>query len=85
MATDRGNDLRAFTSFANEKLSNGEAILTLDDALCLWDYENQTDAEREAAVQAIRQGLADVEAGRVWPAREAIADLRRKYNLPELP
>lgn len=85
MATDRGNDLRAFTSFATEKLSQGEANLTLNDALYLWDHENQTEAEREDTRQAIQRGLADVEAGRVRPAREAIAELRRKHNLPELP
>jgi len=36
-------------------------------------------------IEAIRRGLADVAAGRVKPAREAIAELRRKHNLPELP
>lgn len=30
--------------------------------------------------EAIRRGLADVEAGRVRPAREALAELRRKHN-----
>ncbi len=84
MATDRGNNLRAFTSFASEKLSHGEAMLTLDEALCLWDHENQSEEEREATLQAIRNGLEDVEAGRVRPARDVIAELRRKFNLSDL-
>jgi len=84
MATDRSNDLRAFTSFVEQQLSNGGAHLTLDDALTLWECENQSDQERDETLQAIRQGLADVEAGRVRPAREAITELRRKHNLAKL-
>jgi hypothetical protein len=48
MPIDRGNDLKAFTSFAHQKLSDENTSLTLHDALCLWDIENQTDLEREA-------------------------------------
>ena len=83
MATDRSNDPRAFKGFLDEKLSHG-GVETLDEALGLWEYENQTIEEREGTLQAIRQGLADVEAGRVMPAREAISKLRGKHNLPEL-
>jgi predicted transcriptional regulator len=85
MATDRSNDVRAFRTFLDEKLSEGDVNLTLDDALSLWEYENQTEQERDETLEAIRRGLADVEAGRVKPAREAIAELRRRHNLPELP
>ena len=85
MATDRANDLKAFRDFADQQLSNGGADLTLEEALGLWEYENQTEEERADTLAAIREGLADVEAGRVRPAREAIAELRRKYNLTELP
>jgi predicted transcriptional regulator len=85
MATDRRNDLRAFQSFVEEKLSNGGATLTLDEALDLWEYENSSsETERQETLEAIRRGIADVEAGRVRPAREALAELRRKHNLSEL-
>ena len=40
-------------------------------------------AEREAGVVAIREGLADAEAGRVKPAREALKMLAEKYGLPD--
>ena len=69
MATERANDLKAFKGFIEEKLSNGGAELTLEEALVDWDLENQTDLEREATVQAIREGLADVEAGRTRAVR----------------
>ena len=84
MATDRLNDPQAFRDFLDARLTNGGATLTLDEALGLWEHENQTDREREETLEAIRRGLADVEAGRVIPAREAIAEIRRRHNLPEL-
>ncbi len=84
MATERSNDLRAFKGFIDEKLSDGGADLPLDDALGLWDYENQGEEEREDTLQAIRRGFADIAAGRVRPAREALEELRRKHKLPPL-
>ncbi len=85
MAYGRRDDLQAFLRFVAENLESGGEPLTLDDALDLWDDENQDEEEREASLRAIREGLADVEAGRVRPAREALAVLRRKFHMPELP
>jgi predicted transcriptional regulator len=85
MAIDRANDLRAFRDFVDEQLANGGSNLTLGEALELWEYENCSEAEREDTIAAIRRGLADVASGRVRPAREAIAEIRRKHNLPDLP
>jgi hypothetical protein len=85
MATDRLNDPRAFRDFLDLTLSRQDDRLTLDECLGLWEQENATDAEREEALAAIRRGFADVEAGRVRPAREALAELRVKNNLPGLP
>ena len=82
MATERSNDLRAFKSFVEQKLSNGGDSLTLDEALTRWEYENQTDEEREVTLQAIRQGLADVEAGRVRPFEDFDHEFRQKHGLP---
>jgi hypothetical protein len=85
MSLKRIDDPQAFREFLDAQLADGGANLTLDEVLALWECENQTEAERAETLAAIREGLADVEAGRVRPAREAIAELRRKYNLPELP
>jgi hypothetical protein len=82
MAIDRMNDPRAFRDFLDAKLSNGDNGLTLDEALGLWEYENQTDAEREDTLLAIRQGLADLEAGRVRPFEDFDREFRRKHGLP---
>ncbi len=83
MATDRSNDLSAFRSFIDEQLS-GEPVPTVEEVLARWEFENESDVERQEALEAIHRGFADVEAGRVVPAREAVAELRRKHNLPEL-
>jgi hypothetical protein len=75
MATDRANDLRAFRQYIDEQLSNGGSEMSLDDALLNWEVENQTDEERQDTLHAIREGLADVAAGRTRPAEDVIRDL----------
>jgi hypothetical protein len=47
-----------------------------------WEYENQTDAEREDTLQAIRQGLANVESGQTRPFAHFDRDFRQKHGLP---
>jgi hypothetical protein len=81
MDTERGNDLRAFKIFVDEKLSIGGASLLLDEALDCWEYENQNEEEREATVRAIRQGLADVDAGRLRSLEDFDGDFRKKHGL----
>jgi hypothetical protein len=81
MATDRANDLRAFKGFIEEKLSNGGADLTLDEALVHWEIENQTDEEREDTLRAMGQGLSDVEGGRTRPFEEFDREFRSKHGL----
>jgi hypothetical protein len=83
MATERIDDLRAFRDFVDAQLDNGGSSLTPEECLDLWIMENSSDEEREEAVAAIRQGLDDMYAGRTRSAREAIAELRRKHELPE--
>ncbi len=47
-----------------------------------WNCETQSDEERAATVQAVTESLADIKAGYIGiPAREAIAELRKKYGL----
>jgi hypothetical protein len=81
MARDRINDVHAFRVFLDEKLANGEANLTLDGALGLWEYENASEAERASTREAIRGGLADVECGRVRPFHEFDREFRQKHGL----
>lgn len=82
MGTGRANDLKAFRDFANTKLSNGGANLTLEDALDLWEYENSPEAERQATVRAIQLGLDDMHAGRTRPVEEFDREFRERHGLP---
>lgn len=82
MATERSNDLLAFKTYLEAQLADGGANLTLDEALVLWDVENSSEEDREATVQALREALDDMRAGDTGiPAREFLADFRRKHNL----
>lgn len=80
MATERANDLQAFRDFADAKLSNGGAEITLEEALALWEYENSPEDEKAETIRAIRRGLDDMYAGRTRPAEEVFADIRRKFG-----
>jgi hypothetical protein len=82
MESDRINDLRAFRSFVDEKLSDEGDVLTLDDALAHWEYANQTEMERAETLQSIRQGLADVESGQTRPFADFDREFRQKRGLP---
>jgi hypothetical protein len=80
MATERANDLRAFRDFADETLSNGEAEVTLEEALALWEYENSPEEGREETLRAIQRGLDDLDAGRTVDAFEFVERMRQKIQ-----
>jgi hypothetical protein len=84
MAAERVDDLKAFRDFVDGQLSNGGANLTPEDCLELWIVENLSTDERQARFADIRQGLDDLDAGRTRSARESLAELRLKHNLPEV-
>ena len=62
---------------------NGKAEVVVQDAAAYQRLvELAARADREEAVAAIREGLADAEAGRVKPARKALKALAKKYGIP---
>ena len=75
------DDLAAFQQFALQKVNAGEAD-TLEELFDLWLIEHPTPEEQAEVHEAIRQGFADIEAGRYRPADEVMQELRAKYNLP---
>ena len=74
------DQLDRFHHFAQQKLQNGGAE-SLEELLDLWRIENPSDEVQEEIHSAIRQGLADIEAGRGREACEVLQELRLKYNL----
>ena len=63
---------------------NGKAEVVVQDAAAYQRLvELAAKADREETVAAIREGLADVEAGQVKPARKALKALAKKYGIPD--
>lgn len=62
---------------------NGKAEVVVQDAAAYQRLvERAARADREEAVTAIREGLADADTGRVKPARKALKILAKKYGIP---
>lgn len=62
---------------------NGKAEVVVQDAAAYQRLlELAAQAERDATIAALKEGMEDVKAGRVKPAREAIIALAKKHGLP---
>lgn len=70
-------ELDDFHSFATEKIRVDQTGFTLDDLVMEWDSLQN----REEVNEAIREGLADIEAGRTELASDVSHELRDKYQL----
>lgn len=71
------DQLDDFHRFASAKLDNVGADLSWEELFILW----QSERERDEINAAIREGLDDVEAGRVRPADEVMRELRQKHDI----
>jgi prevent-host-death family protein len=61
---------------------NGKAEVVVQDAAAYQKLiEAAAKADREETVAAIREGLADVKAGRTKPAKAALQALAKKYGI----
>jgi prevent-host-death family protein len=61
---------------------NGKAEVVVQDAAAYQKLvEAAARAEREETLAAIREGIADVRAGRTKPAQAAIKKLAKKYGI----
>jgi predicted transcriptional regulator len=47
--------------------------------------ESLSDSERRETIDAVKEGLADVAAGRTQPMRQALEELGRQHNIPRTP
>jgi len=59
---------------------NGKAELVVLAAGAFQELAEKV--ERAEAIEGIRRGLADAEAGRVRPVREAVEAIRKKRRIP---
>ncbi len=70
-------ELESFRNFAQQKLSEVESNLSLEDCVRLWRQQT----ERDATLDDIQQGQADLEAGLAQPLAEAFDDVRRQLGI----
>jgi len=75
------DDLAAFQQFAVQKVDAGE-VGSLEELFDLWRIEHPTTEEEAEIHEAIRRGLADIDAGRYRPSEEVMEELRAKHDLP---
>ncbi len=69
--------------FVNAQVQSGR-FTSCDEAIteAVRLLRQQEEAEQARVLEGIRQGLADMHAGRGRPADELFADIRREFNLP---
>lgn len=75
-------ELASFNRFATEQIDDNGSNLSLDEIYGLWRLNNPSPSEREEVNVIIRQGLADMKAGRGRDAEEVGEELRQKYGIP---
>jgi hypothetical protein len=73
------DDLESFHQFAAERLAAGEVVESLDELLMSWYDSRSSDDIHEA----IRRGLADVDAGRYESADGAMESIRQEFGFSE--
>ena len=70
-------ELDSFHRFANTVVDEGEAELSLEQLVIKWRAN-----QRAAVNDAIREGIADMNAGLGRPAGEVMEELSRKHIMP---
>jgi predicted transcriptional regulator len=74
MPTPRINTLASFHQFVGQQLASEDtAQMSPELAVAIW-------REREETLAAVREGLADIEAGRTFSAEDVIRQLRAELN-----
>ena len=76
MATETQCELTDFYQFVGQQVADRNVKMSPEQAVALWRH-------RQAELAAIREGLADVEAGRTIPLDEHIRRMRERFQIPE--
>ena len=71
MTVVANSELESFHQFVGDRLRNGCAEVSPEQVLARW-------RERNATIESVRRGIADVDAGRTRPADDVLAELRSK-------
>ena len=77
MPTQLPTDAQAFLHFLTEQVGNGGADKSPEELLQIWR------AEHAGAIDDVRRGIQNMEAGMGRPFEEVDAGLRAKHNIPK--
>lgn len=82
MSTDANQELQSFQEFIVQQLNSGDASLSPEEALEAWRLQNRSPEEYAEDVQAVREAIADMEAGDTGrPWGEFDREFRKRHNL----
>jgi hypothetical protein len=82
MSTDANYELQSFHQFIGEQLNTGEVPLSPEEALDAWRMQHPSPEQYEEDVEALREALADMEAGDTGrPWEEFDREFRKRHNL----
>jgi hypothetical protein len=83
MATSLSNELQEFHRFVADKLANGHANLSPEEAVDQWRDLHPIPEGLADDVAAVREALADMAAGDTGvPFEDFDLEFRAKHNLP---
>jgi hypothetical protein len=83
MSATPTSELRAFHTFLGEKLNNGGADVSPEEALDEWRQMHPEPFDEEDDVAAIQAALDDVARGdKGMPLAEFDRRMRKKFNIP---
>jgi predicted transcriptional regulator len=71
-------ELNSFHQFALNSLRSRDEYVSLENLLETW----RAQKDRDEVNTAIRDGLADIEAGRYRPAAEVMEEFRKTHGIP---
>lgn len=81
MSTSK-QELDDFYKFASSYMEGDEADLTMDELCHLWQAEKPTPEEYADCVAALKEAIADMEAGdRGEPVEEALREIHDRLGL----
>jgi hypothetical protein len=82
MSTSSQNELASFHQFIGQQLGSNQAHLSPEEALDLWREQHPCSEEDTETIAAIRESLADIEAGEQGMTVEEFGrEFRRRHNL----
>jgi len=77
MATEYLTDAENFQQFLTLQVATTGRNKSPEELLDLW---RRRQREQEETLKSIREGIADIEAGRVYPIAEVADEIRKKHG-----